>query len=112
MKWTQVQLTSQGLGADVPIPTYETTLGKDPEGNTWLCRVKFDVFVRQQWMVMFDTNQDEPDTPFLREEVVYADNFWAAHVKRYHTRYDSNYQHIGAIIDSFIEEHQIIGERD
>lgn len=92
------------VGNCPPIPYYETKLGVDLEGKTWFCRTHY----REQehkFLVAFDfRTEDHP--LFLRSEVVYADNYWEAHKKVYHSKF-VNYKDTQNVIADFITKHNI-----
>ena len=108
LKWTVVETTG-GFGAP-PIPTSEAELGTDPDGHLWRVRVKYRE-QEKRWMVYFDYDPEDGCSPFLRREVVYADYYWEAHRKYYHTRF-VDYSAIPDAILKFIGDHDIDGVKD
>lgn len=100
LKWEKVQSTA--YGNNPPIIAHQAILGEDSNGDVWMCRVEFRKD-RNMFMVWFDKDVEEDDLPFLRDSVLYADNYWKAHQRVYHTVY-CQYDHIRNIIENFIVE--------
>lgn len=66
-----------------PLPTWETKIG-EVNGVKWMCRVQYRE-TRKKFMVYFDNNIEADDSPFLRDAVVNAEEYWKAHQEVYHT---------------------------
>ena len=119
---------SQGMGHNPMIPIYDVDLGKDKNGNEWICRITPSMMeTRFLWNVDFDTNDEyeaeiQPEwresdelsgrtvlsVPFLRPEVVYCkDGQWGkANRERYH-RKTVAYKDIYKTICEFVDAHCI-----
>lgn len=93
---------SEWRGSNPPINTWETVLGKDPQGREWRARAKMNA--GNAWQVWFDHMDGEE--PFLRDEVVYADSYWKAMRER-HELVNCHYNDIMNIVRRFIHKHNI-----
>lgn len=83
----------------VPIVTYETELGTDQDGKKWFCRCGY--FDRKhKFRVFFD--YDDGGCRFLRDEVVYADDYWQARRDFYFEQF-VEYKQIVETIEKFME---------
>lgn len=91
-------------GTNPPINTWETVLGKDPQGREWRARAKYNENTNA-WQVWFDHTEGE--TPFLRTEVVYADSYWTAMRKR-HSLSNCQYKDIMKVIREFTFKNEIL----
>lgn len=91
-----------------PLNTYEATLGVDGNGKTWLCQVNHDMHDGfKTFLVNFDTDEcNDNGSPFLRDTVVYADNYWKAR-KEYHHMVRCEYKEIMNVVEEFIKNHNI-----
>lgn len=104
LKWEKVQSTA--YGNNPPIVTHQAILGEDSNGDVWMCRVEFRKD-RNMFMVWFDKDvETDDDFPFLRNDVVYADNYWKAHQRIYHTVF-CQYGQIRDIVELFMRENGI-----
>ena len=93
------------------IVTHESVIGKSDDGKTWSVRARFSP-ERKEFMVWFDhdgiyeVHGDfdgegvRNSIPFLRTEVVYADNYWTAHKKFYNTKF-CDYDEIPSVVEAF-----------
>lgn len=100
LNWEQVAHSGGYLSPK--LPTYEAHIGNDKTGRKWLCRVKYRE-QEKKFMVAFDWDDGE-STPFLRDEVIYADNYWTAHKTRYFTKW-VDYEDIRTVVLEFINDH-------
>lgn len=94
----------ESIGSCPPIPHYRCVLGIDLEGTTWICQVKYREQERK-FLVSFDYETDD-QSAFLKDEVVYADDYWEAHKRVYHSKM-VNYKDIQNVIADFITEYNI-----
>ena len=94
---------SDAKGNNPPNVGHQAILGEDPEGNVWMCRAQFRE-ERNLFMVWFDKDvETDNDSPFLRNDVVYASNYWKEHQCVYHTAF-CLYSQIRGIVENFIVE--------
>ena len=103
-RWYEVG--KEWKGSNPPIYTYETVLGHDPQGREWRARAKNNQNARS-WQVWFDHMDGE--SPFLREEVVYADSYWTAMRKR-HSLSNCTYEDVMKVARKFMHDHEIIAD--
>ena len=97
---------TEGIGNNPPIPIWECMIGKDKNGDTWLCRVRYR-HQERRFIVMFDKDVvTDNDSPFLRDEVVYADNYWQA-MRDYHKAILCDYEKIQDVIAEFINKNGV-----
>ena len=118
LKWRDIG--GYGVGFAPPIRVWLATLGVDATGKTWLCRVSPDMHSGYtKYLVEFDFNgcmdNDDDDTPFLRDRVVYAEEYyeeeyWNARIKTYNTKIVF-YKQIDSVIQQFCISHGIRLER-
>lgn len=101
-KWFVV--SEECIGSNPPITTYECVIGKDPKGREWHARAKYREQERT-FHVWFDHMDGE--MPFLRNEVVYADNYWGAMKERYHL-VKCRYKDIQMVVDEFAHRNSIL----
>lgn len=92
--------------------TQESVIGKTPDGSeVWSCRsvyhpkenkfsVWFDNDKEYELRGDFDGYRTMWSTPFLRTEVVYADNYWQARKEFHHEQFCS-YDEIPKVIEVF-----------
>ena len=91
-------------GSCPPIPIHRCELGKDQSGAMWLCEVRF--YTRKgKYLVKFDTEGGH-DTPFCRQDVVYASDYWKATMDVYNAKW-CEYEAIQDEIKAFIISHEI-----
>ena len=98
-----------------PIDIYRAELGKDKDGRTWLVECK-SLAMRGSGMfrLSFD-HTEEPneengwtgDSPFLRNEVVYADDYVSARKRRYRMK-EVPYKDIVSTIERVTDEIGIV----
>lgn len=105
-KYDWKQYGAEAIGNNPPKPLYQCEIGKDGSGIAWLCRVKYREQERK-FMVWFDKDILTDDgCPFLRDEVIYADNYWQA-MRDYHKMALCNYEEIQNVIARFIDENSL-----
>ena len=97
---------TEGIGNNPPIPIWECMIGKDEKGDIWLCRVRYRTKERR-FMVVFDKDVSTDDGfPFLRDEVIYSDNYWQA-MRDYHKMTLCNYEEIQNVIARVLDENSL-----
>ena len=87
-----------------PIPKYWADLGIGKDGHLWKCSCEYRT-QEHKFLVSFDYATEDEEA-FLKEEVVYAENYWEAHHRVYHSKYVV-YEEIARVIESFEAEHGI-----
>lgn len=92
----------------IPIATYEAELGTDPNGDKWFCRCGY-YDRKHKFRVRFD--YDDGGCRFLRDEVVYADDYRQACRDFYFEQF-VEYEQIGRVIENFIADKRIKGAND
>ena len=111
---------SQGVNHCPMLPGWKVDLGTGKDGKVWMCKITPSSLLRHLlWNVDFDTtdewdakgyevdpNDDTWSTPFLRTEVLYAEDYHSAARKFYH-RKEVEYKDIYKTICTFVEEHGI-----
>ena len=97
---------TESVGNNPPIPIWECMIGRDKNGDTWLCRVSYRNKERK-FMVKFDKDVCTDDgCPFLRNEVIDAHDYWQA-MRDYHKMTLCDYENIQNIISQFIIENNL-----
>lgn len=112
-KWQGSQSTGQN---GFPLTIYRAELGKDEQGRTWMVEcTPMMMYGGNTFRLLFDHNEEpnedngwEGDSPFLRDEVIYADNFMKAQKERYHMR-EVVYSEIVRTIEAVTDEIGIVG---
>lgn len=98
-----------------PIDIYRAELGKDKDGKTWLVQCKsLAMNGSNKFRLLFD-HAEEPteengwtgDSPFFREEVVYADDYASARRRRYRMK-EVPYKDIVSTIERVTDEIGIV----
>lgn len=113
---------SDGMGSEHnPIlPGWKVTLGTGNDGKEWLCKITpTDTLKHLMWNVDFDTHEewiargyevdpnDSPlSMPFLRTEVLYAEDYHKA-ARMYYHRVKVEYKDIRKTICEFCDKHGI-----
>lgn len=87
-----------------PIIEWRRDLGTDKDGRRWVCQCRYRE-QEKKFLVAFDYETDERSA-FLRDEVVYADDYWNAHKRVYHSKL-VDYIGIKETVDRFIREQEI-----
>lgn len=97
---------TESFGANPPIPIYQCELGKDKDGVTWLCRVKYRHQARM-FLITFDKDvMNDDGDPFLRTSVIDADDYWQA-MRDYYDAQLCPYEKVQDRIRQFIIDHGI-----
>ena len=98
-----------------PIDIYRAELGKDKDGKTWLVECRpLAMRGSRNFQLLFD-HTEEPteengwtgDSPFLREEVIYADDYVSAKKRRYRMK-EVPYKDIVSTIERVTDEIGIV----
>lgn len=98
-----------------PIDIYRAELGKDKDGRTWLVECKpLTMTGSNKFRLLFD-HTEQPneengwtgDSPFLRNEVVYADDYVSARKRRYRMK-EVLYKDIVSTIEKVTDEIGIV----
>ena len=113
------QSDSMGSGHNPMLPGWKFDLGTDQNGKKWMCKVTpTDTLKHLMWNVDFDTTDewiapnvyevdpgmDMLSTPFLRIEVIYADNYHKA-TRVYYHRQIVEYKDIYKTACEFMDTH-------
>ena len=96
-----------------PIVTYECQIGTSYDGTEkWFCRCKYK-YDKNAFMLCFDNDKEWEESgdfdghkvatsrPFMRTNVVYAEDYWSEHEKTYHTKF-CQYDQICQTIFNFV----------
>jgi hypothetical protein len=98
---------STAMGSAPPIPHYRCKVGKGKDGTTWLCDIRPIGEKLDKILLSFDTDQETEDgSPFLRDSVVNAKDYWKAHHDYHKSRY-VKYHEIEENIRKFIVENHL-----
>ena len=85
------------------LPIYENYIGKDKSGANWLVQVTYD-HKKRMFKISFDnTSEDDNGFPFLRHEVLDADDYFKAREIYYHEQY-AHYEDIMTVIKNFVKD--------
>ena len=104
LEWKNVG--SHAVGSCPPLVRYECEVGVDENGDTWLCHVEYREYERI-FELRYDVNVETDDgMPFLRGQVLDADDYWAA-VKEYYEMETCEYEEIQDRIRAFIKRHNL-----
>lgn len=102
-KWEMSGMSNECLNG-LPLPTFINELGKDPSGKTWYVQVKF----RKDsalYEIGFDFSENG-ETPFLKKDVIYAEDYWGARDRAYHI-HEVRYDEFPKLVERFIVDHNI-----
>lgn len=104
LEWKQVG--TERIGQNPPMPIFQCEIGRDKNGDMWLCQVQYREQERK-FMVLFDKNVFTDDgCPFLRHEVVYADSYWSA-MRGYHKMELVDYKDIQNVVRRIVESNEL-----
>ena len=92
------------MNSGFPMPTFTAQIGTDADGKAWFACVKFKPN-SPQYELMFDYSEDG-ETPFLKDCVVYAQDYSGAIDKHYH-RHFIKYDDFNRVVSDFMEEYGI-----
>ena len=101
--WKLVETRNDGPNGII-LPTFQNELGKDPDGKTWFVRVKFRKD-KALYEVGFDFSEDG-ETPFLKHDVIYADNYARARALAYSVK-EVKYDEFPGVVRDFVTAHNI-----
>ena len=92
------------MGGNPPVTEWRCDLGKGKDGHKWICSCRYR-YQERKFLVAFDYETEE-QSAFLKNEVVYSENYWKAHERIYHSRF-VNYEQINNVVKEFIAEQGI-----
>lgn len=105
LKWEQVG--TEAVGQNPPMPIFQCEIGRDKNGDMWLCEVRYREQERK-FMILFDKNvYDDNGSPFLRHDVVNADSYWSA-MRNYHMMTLCDYKDIQNVVREVIENNGLV----
>jgi len=101
---------TEAMAYGIPLAKYRAEIGKDPDGAEWLveCAPILEKALNGEalYRIKFDkaiscfNDDDCEDTPFVREVVLNAGNYWSACRKYYHMQ-EVQYKKINETIEKF-----------
>lgn len=103
IKYESWKLNYYTQNGGYPVPTFTAKIGENSDG-VWYVRVKYIMESAMQ-EISFDYSVDG-ESPFLKDEVVYAEDYVKAYNETYHTK-RIKYNQFNREVEQFMALHGI-----